>query len=370
MKQYSLTTQEKNRYSRHVKLSMIGEDGQLKLKAAKVLVIGAGGLGCPVLQYLVAAGVGTIGVIDMDRVEESNLQRQVLYTTEDIGTYKAQAAKRRLEGLNPLIQINAYTEELSTQNALELINQYDLIVDGSDNFATRYLVSDACVLLNKILVYGSIFKFEGQVAVFNYNGSATYRCLFPKPPKVGTVPSCGEVGVLGVLPSIIGSMQANECLKLILEIGQPLINKLLIYNSLDNSSLMLDIKKQQNSQRPQTRKDFQQMDYPVFCGMNSLSNSTISEITAQALRQNTTDYTIVDVREIYEQPRPSALAGLNIPLPRLLTAAHQIPKDEPVVVICHKGIRSRIAIEKLQNERGYTNLINLKGGILSWMELE
>lgn len=370
MNQDSLTNQEKNRYSRHLKLTTIGEEGQLKLKNAKVLVIGAGGLGCPVLQYLVAAGVGNIGVVDMDSVEESNLQRQVLYTMQDIGVNKAIAAKKRLARLNPLVKIDTYPVKLSTQNALELIAKYDIIVDGSDNFETRYLVSDACVLLQKKLVYGSIFKFEGQVAVFNHEGSATYRCLFPSPPEVGTVPSCGEIGVLGVLPSIIGSMQANECLKLILGIGQPLVNKLLVYNALDNSSLILDVEKQDNNQAPTTETAFQQMDYPAFCGIDISTKDEIPTITAQELRQNNLDYTIIDVREMYEQPRPTALKGINIPLPRLLTLAHQIPKDRPVVVICHKGIRSRIAIEKLQNELGYTNLLNLKGGILSWMETD
>ncbi len=366
-----LTNQEKSRYSRHLLLDEIGEQGQKKLKNARVLVVGAGGLGCPVLQYLTAAGVGHIGVIDMDAVEESNLQRQILYTVDDIGINKAVSAKKHLQKLNPLIGITAYPTKLTTRNAIELFEQYDIVIDGSDNFATRYLVNDACLLTQKPLVYGSIYKFEGQVAVFNYEGSATYRCLFPTPPEVGSVPSCSEIGVLGVLPGIVGSMQANECLKLILGIGQPLVNQFLVYNALDYTTLLMDIAYQAISAEsiPQTKTDFKKMDYPHFCGIKE-APSLMKEITVTELLEHRSTYTLVDVREIYEQPRPQSLAGINIPLPRLLACVDQIPMDKPVVVICQKGIRSRIAIETLEKKFGYDNLINLKGGIVNWMKLD
>ncbi len=365
----ALTREEQNRYSRHILLSEIGEQGQQRLKAAKVLVIGAGGLGCPVLQYLAAAGVGTIGIIDFDKIEESNLQRQVLYTTQDVGRYKAIAAQERLEALNPLLEIAAYTDELTPQNALELFAKYDIIVDGSDNFATRYLVNDACVILDKPLVYGSIFKFEGQVAVFNYQGSATYRCLFATPPPAGSVPNCSEIGVLGVLPAIIGSMQANECLKLILQIGEPLANQLLIYNTLQNNMQTLALTP--NTATIATTKamqaDFEKTNYQKFCGLENIEkDNAVAIITATELNENLGDYTLIDVRELYEQPRPERLTAINIPLPRLLMTLDQIPKGKAVVMICQKGIRSRIAIETLQNKFGYTNLINLQGGVLQW----
>lgn len=364
-----LTKEDMARYSRHLLLSDIGKHGQQKLKAAKVFVIGAGGLGCPVLQYLAAAGVGTIGIIDMDVLEESNLQRQILYTTTDVGTNKALAAKQRLSNLNPLINIQAYPYALTTANALELFEQYDLIVDGTDNFATRYLVNDACVITDKPLVYGSIFKFEGQVSVFNYKGGPSYRCLFPEPPTPGEVPNCSEVGVLGVLPGIVGSMQANEALKIILELGTVLSEKLLVYNALDVQSLLLNIKANPAViAKTKAMKDtFKQHNYQAFCGVED--NNQIVELSAKELAENLNQYLLLDVRELWEQPRFEALKGMNIPLPRLLVAAAEIPKDKPVVVLCAKGIRSKIAIQLLQDKLGYTNLKNLTGGIKSWEQL-
>ena len=221
-----------SRYHRQIILPEIGEEGQKKLNAAKVLVIGAGGLGCPVLQYLSGAGIGTIGIIDFDVVETSNLHRQVLYGKNDVGTNKALAAKKRLSDLNPDIVINVYPEKLTVKNALTLFADYDIVIDGSDNFSTRYLVNDACIITGKPLVYGAIFKYQGQVSVFNYNNGPSYRCLFPEPPSAGTVPSCSEIGVIGVLPGIIGSFQANEVLKMILGIGEVLDGKLMMYDSL------------------------------------------------------------------------------------------------------------------------------------------
>ncbi|WP_369820320.1 ThiF family adenylyltransferase [Tenacibaculum sp. SG-28] len=239
----NLSTRERKHYDRHLILDKIGEKGQLKLKQAKVLVIGAGGLGCPVLQYLTAAGVGTIGIIDPDVVDQSNLQRQILYTIDDIGASKAVTASKRLSKLNPFVQFTVYQEKLTTKNAISLFEIYDIIVDGSDNFETRYLTNDAAILTDKPLVYGAIFKFEGQVSVFNYNGSATYRCLYPTPPKPETSPNCSEIGVLGVLPGIIGSFQANEVIKIICNIGEVLANKLLIYDTLSMRQVLLKYEK-------------------------------------------------------------------------------------------------------------------------------
>ena len=232
-----------NRYNRHIILSEIGQKGQDKLSKAKVLVVGAGGLGCPILQYLAAAGVGTIGIVDFDVVEVSNLQRQILFGSSSLGQNKAAAAKERLSDLNNSITINAYPEKLTFQNAIELFNQYDIIVDGTDNFETRYLINDACILTNKPLVFGAIYKFQGQVSVFNYNNGPTYRCAFPNKPKKDTVPNCSEVGVLGVLPGIIGTMQANEVLKIILGIGNVLSGKLLCYDALSAQSTILTVKR-------------------------------------------------------------------------------------------------------------------------------
>ncbi|MGH1339310.1 MAG: molybdopterin-synthase adenylyltransferase MoeB [Aureispira sp.] len=360
------TKQELERYSRHLRLDQIGATGQARLKAAKVLVIGAGGLGCPTLQYLAAAGVGTIGIIDGDVLDLSNLQRQILYATSDVGEYKAVAAKRRLEALNPLLTVQIYPYELTKDNALELMQMYDIVVDGSDNFATRYLVNDASVITETPLVYGSIFKFEGQVAVFNYKNGPSYRCLFPSPPAVGQVPNCSEIGVLGVLPGIIGSMQANEVLKIILGIGTVLSGQLLVYNTLDCQSLLLDIAPNPVEIAATKRKaaTLHLQDYEAFCGL--VDNKQIEELSAETLADTLSKYTIVDVRELWEQPEYEELEGIKIPLPRLLTQASRVPTDRPVVVVCAKGIRSRIAIEQLQEKLGYTNLKNLTGGIKAW----
>jgi adenylyltransferase/sulfurtransferase len=359
------TKQELERYSRHLRLEQVGEQGQARLKAAKVLVIGAGGLGCPILQYLAAAGVGTLGIVDGDVVDLSNLQRQILYTTHDIGIPKVEAAKRRLEAINPLLTIEIYPYELTKDNALELLAQYDIVVDGSDNFATRYLVNDAAVITEKPLVYGSIFKFEGQVAVFNYQNGPSYRCLFPTPPPAGQVPSCSEIGVLGVLPGIIGNMQANEVLKIILGIGNVLSGKLMVFNTLDCQNMVLDIAPNRAviAATKAKKSTFQAQDYAAFCG---LPTATVKELSAEALAQNLSNYVIVDVRELWEQPRPEALEGIDIPLPRLLMQAAKIPADRPVAIICAKGIRSKIAVEQLQEKLGYTNLYNLTGGVKAW----
>ncbi|MDF1672293.1 MAG: molybdopterin-synthase adenylyltransferase MoeB [Vicingaceae bacterium] len=360
-----LTENEKYRYSRHLLLDKVGEEGQKKLKAAKVLVIGAGGLGCPVLQYLTGAGVGTIGIIDFDKVDETNLQRQVLFSINDIGTNKALAAKNRLEQLNQYIHFNVYQEKLTTKNALDLFNQYDIVVDGTDNFSTRYLVSDACVKTNKPLVYGSIYKFEGQVSVLNYNNGPSYRCLFPEAPEAGSVPNCSEIGVIGVLPGLIGTKQANEVIKIILQIGEPLSGKLLMYDALQANQFTVDIQRNEEQMKIAQQIDFSSYDYDYFCGIKKSEN--MKEISAQELKELLAkeDIQVIDVREVHETPKVEALNAINIPLQSVPYNMDKIAKDKKVVVHCQHGVRSMHAIDFLE-QNGFDNLINLTGGIVMW----
>ena len=262
------TNDELNRYARHIILEGVGGAGQAKLKNSKVLVIGAGGLGSPVLQYLAAAGVGTLGIVEMDKVDLSNLQRQVLYSTAEVGQSKAEAAKARLNALNPHVQVDTFELELTSHNALEILKPYDLILDCTDNFPSRYLINDASVLLNKLLVYGAIQQFEGQVSVFHHNGGPCYRCLFPEPPAPGSVPSCAEAGVFGVLPGVVGSLMATEALKVLLELGQPLSGKLLIYDGLYNTFRTIAFPRRTDcpvcGENPSVTT---LQDYAIFCGV-------------------------------------------------------------------------------------------------------
>ncbi len=360
-----LNEKEIHRYSRHILLDKVGLQGQEKLKSAKVLVVGAGGLGCPVLQYLTAVGVGTIGIIDFDKVDETNLQRQILFTTHDIGKNKALAAKEHLELLNPFITIQSYTERLTNQNALELFHDFDIIVDGTDNFSTRYLVNDACVITDKPLVYGSIYKFEGQVSVFNYKNGPTYRCLFPEPPKAGSVPNCSQIGVIGVLPGLIGTQQANEVIKIILEIGSVLSGKLMIYDALSGNSTSIKINRfeEQISKTKAMKAHFSSFNYDVFCGVETIQSIDIK--TLKKMLDNE-DIQVVDVREEWEQPRVAELNALIAPLDELDNSILQIEKNKKVVVVCQRGARSIQAILHLKKEYGFNNLINLEGGLLNW----
>ncbi len=359
----NLSSQEKNRYNRHLILDKIGADGQQKLKSAKVLVVGAGGLGCPVLQYLTAAGVGTIGIVDFDTVDESNLQRQILFNINDIGKSKAETAKKHLNCQNPFIKFIVFNLKLSSNNAEHIFSDFDIIIDGTDNFSTRYLVNDVCVKQNKPLVYGSIFKFEGQVAVFNYKGGPSYRCLFPTPPKAGSVPSCSQIGVIGVLPGIIGTQQANEALKIILNIGQPLSGQLLIYNALSAEYTKININKNQTEIDKILSDDFviKRQDYDVFCGIKQSQNSIDFNTFKTYLNQP--NYLIIDVREDWEQPQIDATNLIRIPLDEIDDNLEQIPTDKPVVFICQTGGRSANIIEFLTANYSYSNLINLDGGI-------
>lgn len=362
-----LTDNEKYRYSRHLLLDKVGINGQEKLKQAKVLVIGAGGLGCPVLMYLTAAGVGTIGLIDFDAVDETNLQRQVLFNVNDIGTNKALTAKEKLTAQNPYINIIAYPEKLTNQNALELFAKYDIIIDGTDNFSTRYLVNDACVISNKPLVYGAIFKFEGQVTVFNFKNGPTYRCLFPSPPSPGSVPSCSDVGVLGVLPGIIGMQQANEALKIILGIGEVLSEKMLIYNALSAEAMMVTLSKNEAEIKKTKNIDFKQFNYDYFCGIVQENKLSMNEISINNLLNflEEKEIQILDVRMPWEQPKLADNRVINIPLQEIPQKMDTIDKNVKTLVLCQHGVRSVKCIEFLENE-GFNQLINLKEGLSEW----
>jgi len=370
----SLSAEEKLRYSRHLNLPQFGLETQEKLKAAKVLVVGTGGLGAPMLQYLTAAGVGTIGVVDFDRIDESNLQRQVLFGTSDVGKPKTAVAIRKLQAQNPHTQFNKYDLRLDANNALEIIKEYDVVADGTDNFPTRYLVNDACVLAGKTNVYASIFQFEGQVSVFNYqyeNGESgpNYRDIFPTPPPPGMVPSCAEGGVLGVLPGIIGSLQALEVIKVVTGIGKPLVGRLFLFDALDFSTRTLNIRKDtKNPLNGETPTIHQLIDYEEFCGLKSIAvNSAINVDELQRWMKAKEAFTLIDVREPYEH-EISNLGGELIPLNEIENQLDKIPKEGKVVIHCKSGVRSRKAIDTLKEKYGYKNLLNLEGGILAWKE--
>lgn len=363
-----------DRYQRQIILKEFGEAGQQKLLHAKVLVIGAGGLGCPVLQYLAAAGVGTIGIVDDDVVSITNLHRQVLYSTFDVGFSKAEKAKHSLTRLNPDININAFQERLTTQNAFDIINPYDIVIDGTDNFSSRYMINDACVLLNKPLVYGAVSQFEGQVAIFNYQDksghiSVNYRHLFPEPPGDGEILNCAEAGVLGVLPAIIGAMQANETIKLITGIGKPLINSLLTYNALTNQvyEISLSSSNQTSTSAPQNKIEFEQMDYDWLCASSTSRQFEIDAAMFDQLRTaNSVD--IIDVREMGELPVPTGFEYLQIPLSQFRENI-AVVKSKTVIVFCQSGKRSMQAAQLLFDTFGETKKIfSLHGGILNWLK--
>ena len=332
-----------DRYNRHIVLKEIGQKGQDKLSNTKVLVVGAGGLGCPVLQYLTAAGIGTLGIIDFDVVTVSNLQRQVLFGTSSLGKNKAIAAKKRLMDLNNTITINAYSKKLTHKNALNLFKNYDIIVDGTDNFATRYLINDASLIANKPLVYGAIYKFEGQVAVFNYQNGSSYRCLFPTAPKEGVIPNCSEIGVLGVLPGIIGSMQANEVLKIILGLGDVLSGKLLCYNALTTQTTTLLINKSETEINKvlSKKESFQNTVEKLNCDFY------VPEISIEeAFKKNNIQF--IDVRENDELPKVEVLNPLYIPLSEFENNLKKIDSKKEKMIFCQTGIRSKAAVSILQ----------------------
>ncbi|HUM46481.1 MAG TPA: molybdopterin-synthase adenylyltransferase MoeB, partial [Chitinophagales bacterium] len=362
-------------YDRHIIIPGFGFEGQKKLKASKVLVVGSGGLGSPVLLYLAAAGVGTIGIVDFDVVDDSNLQRQVLFGVNEIGEPKAEAARKRLKALNPHIQINIYNTQLTSKNALDIIKDYDVVADGTDNFPTRYLVNDACVMLDKPNVYASIFQFEGQASVFNFKDEKgevgpNYRDLFPTPPPPGLVPSCAEGGVLGVLPGILGSIQALEVIKVITGVGETLSGRLFIFDALNFETRIFNISRSAdnplNGDHP-TIKEL--IDYEQFCGVKAVEKP-IKEITVQDLynlQVNGEDFQLIDVREPDEYGIVN-IGGELIPLATIPSRADKIVRDKKVVVHCKMGGRSAKAIHELEEKFGFDNLYNLKGGILSYID--
>jgi sulfur-carrier protein adenylyltransferase/sulfurtransferase len=370
----TLSKEEVLRYSRHLIMPEVGMEGQLKLKAAKVLCIGTGGLGAPLGVYLAAAGVGRIGLVDFDTVDLTNLQRQILFSTSDVGRPKIEAAADRLRGLNPEIQIDTFETRLTSENALELFKDYDIIVDGTDNFPTRYLVNDACVLLGKQNVYGSIFRFEGQVTVFGAPGGPCYRCLYPEPPPPGLVPSCAEGGVLGVLPGIVGSIQAAETLKLIIGKGEPLIGKLLLFDALVMRFRELKLRKNPEcpvcGAHPTVTK---LVDYAEFCGIRGeeapAPEITVPEIAPRELKARLDrgdDLFILDVREPHEY-QICNLRGHLIPLGDLSGRANELDSSREIVAHCRSGKRSAEAVEFLR-KAGFRKVLNLKGGILAWSD--
>jgi molybdopterin/thiamine biosynthesis adenylyltransferase/rhodanese-related sulfurtransferase len=369
-----LSKEEIQRYSRHLIMPEVGMEGQLKLKRARVLTIGTGGLGAPLGLYLAAAGVGHLGLVDFDVVDSSNLQRQVTFTTADVGKSKSEAAKARLSALNPMIEIASYETRLTSDNALDLFRDYDIIVDGTDNFPTRFLVNDACVLLGKPNVYGSIFRFEGQATVFGYPGGPCYRCLYPEPPPPGLVPSCAEGGVLGVLPGIVGSIQAMETIKLILGTGEPLVGRLLLFDALAMRFRELKLKMNPDCAIcGQHRTITKLIDYEEFCGIRGeeapAMTDGISEITATELkaRQDRGEKVfILDVREPHEY-QICNLNGKLIPLGELPRRVNELDSSVEMVVHCRSGKRSADAIHFLQTA-GFKKLWNLKGGVLAWAD--
>ncbi|HEV2983465.1 MAG TPA: molybdopterin-synthase adenylyltransferase MoeB [Vicinamibacterales bacterium] len=372
-----LTNDEVKRYSRHLIMPEVGVEGQRKLKASKVLCIGAGGLGSPVAMYLAAAGVGTLGIVDFDTVDFSNLQRQILHGTPDVGRPKLDSAKDKLHALNPEIDIETYEVALSSQNAMTLFEPYDVIVDGTDNFPTRYLVNDACVLLGKPNAYGSIFRFEGQASVFATKDGPCYRCLYPEPPPPGLVPSCAEGGVLGVLPGLIGMIQATETVKLIMGIGEPLIGRFLIYDALRMRFRELKLRKDPDCPVCGTHPTVTKLiDYEQFCGIVPAAPepaavvSQATEITSVELKQRLDrgdKLKIVDVREPNEYQINRIAGSELIPLGDVPKRYNELNPEDEVVVHCKMGGRSAKAADFLRSV-GFKRVLNLKGGILDWID--
>jgi sulfur-carrier protein adenylyltransferase/sulfurtransferase len=374
----TLNAEEIKRYSRHLIMPEVGMDGQRKIKAGSVLCIGAGGLGSPAAMYLAAAGVGRIGIVDFDVVDYSNLQRQLLHTTNDVGRTKLASAKDKINALNPHVQVETFEEALSSDNAMRLFKGYDVILDGTDNFPTRYLVNDACVLMGIPNAYGSIFRFEGQASVFGAKDGPCYRCLYPEPPPPGLVPSCAEGGVLGVLPGIIGVIQATESIKLLTGIGQPLIGRFLIYDALNMKFRELKLRKDPDCPVCGTHPTVTELiDYDQFCGIvqpgqDHSAGATVSatEITPVELKKKLdageTPF-ILDVREPNEYQINRIPGSTLIPLGELPRRYQELPKDRQIVAHCKMGGRSAKAQDFLKTV-GFTDVLNLKGGILEWVD--
>jgi sulfur-carrier protein adenylyltransferase/sulfurtransferase len=370
-----LTVDEVRRYSRHLIIPDVGMTGQKRLKNARVLCVGAGGLGSPALLYLAAAGVGTLGIIDFDVVDESNLQRQIIHGQSDVGRSKAQSARDSILEINPHVNVALHEERLDSDNAMRIFEPYDLIVDGTDNFATRYLVNDACVLLGKPYVWGSIYRFDGQASVFWAEHGPCYRCLYPEPPAPGMVPSCAEGGVLGVLCTSIGSIQVNEAIKLITGIGEPLVGRLMIYDALEMSYRTLPVKK--DPECPVCGKDptiTELIDYEEFCGtvsedaQQAAAGSTITARELKAMRDHGDNIFLVDVREPNEYEIVSIPGATLIPKGEFLSGAalERLPQDKRIVLHCKSGVRSAECLAITKNA-GFSDAVHVGGGVLAWI---
>ena len=376
----TLSKDEILRYSRHLIVPEVGMEGQLKLKAAKVLLVGTGGLGAPLGLYLAAAGIGRIGLVDFDVVDFTNLQRQVIHFTKDVGRPKIDSAAEKMQALNPNVEIVKHEVALSSENALDIIKDYDLVVDGTDNFPTRYLVNDACVLLGKPNVYGSIFRFEGQATVFAYEGGPCYRCLYPEPPPPGLVPSCAEGGVLGILPGTIGLIQATEAVKLILGIGEPLVGRLLLYDALGMRFRELKLRK--NPECPicgDHRTITRLIDYYQFCGVpqhvpqeapkqeTKVAEDEIEVTEVKAKLDRGDDFVLIDVREPHEYQICNIPAAKLIPLGEVGKRLGELDPEADIVIHCKSGMRSARACGILK-AAGFKHVRNMKGGILAWSD--
>jgi adenylyltransferase/sulfurtransferase len=371
-----LTTDDLSRYSRHLILPEVGMEGQQKLKAARVLCVGTGGLGSPLALYLTAAGIGTLGLVDFDVVDASNLQRQIIHSTKDIGRSKLDSAEEKLKALNPDINIVKHNTMLSSANALDILKDYDIVADGTDNFPTRYLVNDACVLLRKPNAYGSIFRFEGQASVFATEQGPCYRCLYPEPPPPGLVPSCAEGGVLGILPGLVGVIQATEVIKLILGKGEPLIGRLLLVDALNMRFRELKLRKNPDCPVCGTHPTVTKLiDYQQFCGIapetpqEKIVKNGIPQLTVKELKRRIDageDVQLIDVREPYEY-QIAQIGGKLIPQNDVPNRLAEIDRDRDVIVHCRSGARSQRIAEFLK-QAGYPNVVNLAGGILAWSD--
>lgn len=368
----SLSDAQKVRYSRHLLLPEVGSEGQKRLLSSRVLLVGAGGLGSPLALYLAASGVGTLGIVEFDTVEESNLQRQVLYSTSDAGKKKVDVAQSKLLSLNPDLQVIKHPARLDSKNAMSIFADYDVIVDGSDNFATRYLVNDCCVLLGKPSIYGSVYRFDGQVSVFYAARGPCYRCLYPSPPAPGSAPSCAEGGVIGVLPGVIGTLQATEVLKLILDIGEPLIGKVLLYDAKRMSFETFELGRDPNcavcGKKPTITSP---VDYEQLCGLRQESETIIQRVSAADLyewQQNRREFSLIDVRSMQEREICLIENSLSFELSSLEESLSAIAAlAMPLIVYCKSGRRSEQACKILQ-ANGIENVYNLDGGIIGWIE--
>lgn len=371
----TLSREEIARYSRHLIMPDVGMEGQEKLKAARVLCIGAGGLGSPIGLYLAAAGVGHLGLLDFDLIDVSNLQRQVAFTTADVGKSKAETARQRFQALNPYIEIRVHNTRLTSENALDILQEYDVVVDGTDNFATRYLVNDACVLLGKPLVHGSILQFDGQLSVFDARRGPCYRCLYASPPPADMMPNCAEAGVLGVLPAVIGSLQATEAIKLVLGKGDALIGRLLLFDALKMRFRTLNLRKNPKCPMCGTHPTITQLiDYEAFCGSGQAAQNKLTvqsdEVSAPQLAsmlESGQAFSLIDIREPYENEICRLNPATLIPMKTLLDNVNQLDLGTEYVLYCRTGNRSRQVLDALKLA-GFQRVKHLKGGILDWIE--